>query len=143
MNVRVVDVWLADADGERIENVEQGTPIHLNMIVEARQELVHPVFGFHFVNSDGAAVFGFTVSVDRDDDEADVVKAGERVRIGGRIDNPLLPGRYGVSTLISRNRSIGDLALHLIRVLDFVVYGTEMGPGSVSVEHDVEAVVQP
>ena len=143
VNVRVVDVWLADADGERIENVEQGTPIHLNMIVEARQDLVHPVFGFHFVNSDGAAVFGFTVSVNRDDDEADVVKAGERVRIGGRIDNPLLPGRYGVSTLISRNRSIGDLALHLIRVLDFVVYGTEMGPGSVSVEHDVEAVVQP
>jgi hypothetical protein len=39
--------------------------------------------------------------------------------------------------MISRNRSFGDLALHVLRLLDFVVYGTEPGAGSVSVEVDV------
>ena len=142
VNVRMIDVWLTDEHGERVENVEQGTPINLNMIVEARRELICPVFGFHFVDAQGAAVFGFTVPIDREQGEADVVRAGQRVRIGGRIANPLLPGRYGVSTLISRNRSAGDLALHLMRVLDFVVYGTNIGPGSVSVDHDVVAAVE-
>ena len=55
--------------------------------------------------------------------------AGGRVRIAGTIENPLLPGRYFVSCLISRNRAAGDLALHVVRLLDFVVYGTRPGPG--------------
>jgi hypothetical protein len=64
------------------------------------------------------------------------------VRISGRIENPLLPGRYSVSCLISRNRTQGDLALHVVRLLDFVVYGTRPGPGSVTVKAEVEATVE-
>ena len=50
-----------------------------------------------------------------------------------------MPGRYSVSAMISRNRSFGDLALHVLRLLDFVVYGTEPGAGRVSVDVDVVA----
>ncbi len=141
VNVRMIDVWLENEAGERVENIEQGKPIGLNMIVEARRELVSPVFGFHFLTAAGMTVFGFTVAIDRAEGELDVVAAGERVRISGRIENPLLPGRYYVSSIISRNRSIGDLALHLLRVLDFVVYGTSPGAGSISVETKLQAVV--
>jgi hypothetical protein len=70
------------------------------------------------------------------------VAAGQRVRIARRIENPLLPGRYSVSCMISRNRTQGDLALHVLRLLDFVVYGTRPGPGSVSVRADVEAALE-
>jgi hypothetical protein len=69
--------------------------------------------------------------------------AGERVRIAGTIDNPLLPGRYLVNCWISRNRAQGDLALHVVRLLDFVVFGTRPGPGSVSVNADVDAALEP
>src|SRR5262245_5317734 len=52
VNVRVLDVWLEDEAGQRADNVEQGRPIRLNLLVEARQVLVRPVFDFHFLNSD-------------------------------------------------------------------------------------------
>jgi hypothetical protein len=109
------------------------------VVFEARHDLEAPVFGFHFVNADGVPVFGFNRTLER---EPDRVEAGRRVRISGRIENPLLPGRYSVSCLISRNRTQGDLALHVVRLLDFVVYGTKPGPGSVSVRADVEAELE-
>jgi ABC-2 type transport system ATP-binding protein len=139
VNVRVADAWLENEAGERVENVEQGEPIGLGVVFEARHDLEAPVFGFHFVNADGAPVFGFNRTLER---EPDRVEAGRRVRISGRLENPLLPGRYSVSCLISRNRTQGDLALHVVRLLDFVVYGTRPGPGSVSVRADIEAEVE-
>src|SRR3954447_25823690 len=139
VNVRVADAWLENAAGERVDNVEQGESIGLGVVFEARHDLEAPVFGFHFVNADGAPVFGFNRTLER---EPDRVEAGRRVRISGRIENPLLPGRYSVSCLISRNRTQGDLALHVVRLLDFVVYGTKPGPGSVSVRANVEAELE-
>ena len=59
VNVRVVDAWLEDAGGERVENVEQGEPIGIGVVFEARHDLESPVFGFHFVNADGAPCSGF------------------------------------------------------------------------------------
>jgi hypothetical protein len=84
-------------------------------------------------------VFGFNRTLGAGEQ---ALRAGRRVRISGTIDNPLLPGKYFVSAWISRNRTQGDLALHIMRLLDFVVYGTRPGPGSVSVQADVEAVVE-
>jgi hypothetical protein len=137
--VRIVDAWLESETGERVENVEQGEPIVLGVVFEARHDLERPVFGFHFVNADGVAVFGFNRTLALEPDEPDRMRAGQRVRIAGTIENPLLPGRYFVSCMISRNRTQGDLAMHVIRLLEFVVYGTRPGPGSVSVRTDVQA----
>jgi ABC-type polysaccharide/polyol phosphate transport system ATPase subunit len=140
VNVRVVEARLEDAAGRRVESVQQGDPIRISVVFEAVHELVNPVFGFHVVNADGAAVFGFNRSLET---EPDAVAAGRRVRVAGTIENPLLPGRYFVSCLVSRNRAQGDLALHVVRLLEFVVFGTRPGPGSVSVRADVAAELEP
>jgi ABC-type polysaccharide/polyol phosphate transport system ATPase subunit len=129
VNVRVVEARIEN------ENVEQGRPIGIEVVFEARHDLDAPVFAFHFLDADGVTVFGFNRALDR-------VDGGERVRIAGRIDNPLLPGRYFVNCWISRNRAQGDLALHVVRLLDFIVYGTRPGPGSVAVDADVEATIE-
>ena len=142
VNVRLLDAWLEDPSGARVENIEQNQPISLNVVIEARRDLVSPIFGFHFLTADGMQVFGFNRTLERADDEPDVVRAGQRVRISGPIENRLVPGRYYVSALISRNRTQGDLALHVLRLLDFIVYGTKPGPGAVSVDVDVQAVVE-
>jgi ABC-type polysaccharide/polyol phosphate transport system ATPase subunit len=143
VNVRLVDAWLENAAGERIDNIEQGTPIGMHTVFEARHDLDSPVFGFHVVNADGAAVFGFNRTLTVAAGEPDRLPGGRRVRISGTIENPLLPGRYSIACMISRNRTRGDLALHVVRLLDFVVYGTRPGPGDVSVRVDVEATVEP
>ena len=142
VNVRVIDAWLENLAGERVDNVEQGEPIGFNVVFEARHDLAHPAFGFHFLNADGVQLFGFNRSLDPPDGEPDELPAGRRVRLSGTIENRLLPGRYSVSAMISRNRTAGDLALHVLRLLDFVVYGTEPGPGSVSVDVDVDVSLE-
>jgi ABC-2 type transport system ATP-binding protein len=142
VNVKLVDAWLENEAAERVENVEQGEPIRFNVILEARHDLRQPVFQFHFLNGDGRWVFGFTKRVSAGDEEHDVVAAGQRVRVAGEIDNPLVPGRYYVDCWISRDRAQGDVALHVLRITDFFVYGTRPGPGSVSVRADLAAVVE-
>ena len=143
VNVRLLDAWLENSAGVRVDNIEQGEPIGLGVIFEARHDLLAPTFGFHFLTADGVQVFGFNRTLERDEGESDLLRAGQRVRISGTIENRLLPGRYHVSSMISRNRSQGDLALHVVRLLDFIVYGTQPGPGSVSVQADVKATVEP
>jgi ABC-2 type transport system ATP-binding protein len=142
VNVRVVDAWLENGAGERVDNIEQGHPIGLRVVFEARHDLEAPVFGFHFLNADATTVFGFNRALTVEPGERERVAAGQRVRIAARIENPLLPGRYFVNCWISRNRAQGDLALHVVRLLELVVYGTRPGPGDVAVRADVEASVE-
>jgi hypothetical protein len=65
------------------------------------------------------------------------------VRIGGTVENRLLPGRYFVQCYVARAREQGDYAIHLLRVLDFVVPGTPTGKGSVAMEADVGVELEP
>ncbi|HEX8976509.1 MAG TPA: ABC transporter ATP-binding protein [Solirubrobacteraceae bacterium] len=143
VNVRLIDTWLESPAGKRVENVEQGEPIQLQVIYEAVHDLVSPQFGFHFLNADGVQLFGFNRGLEDTPAEAtELLRAGQRVRLSARIENRLLPGRYSISSMISRNRSYGDLALHVLRLIEFVVYGTEPGPGSLAVQVDTEAIVE-
>jgi ABC-type polysaccharide/polyol phosphate transport system ATPase subunit len=142
VNARVVDVWLENGSGQRVQNVEQHGALRFNCIVEARRELRSPVFGFHFMDADGARIFGFNKTLELPEGAPDRLLPGERVRISGEVENRLLPGSYHVNCWISRNRAAGDIALHSLRLLDFVVYGTEPGPGSMQMRDEVRAVIE-
>jgi ABC-type polysaccharide/polyol phosphate transport system ATPase subunit len=137
MHARLVDAWFEDEAGERIMNFEQGQPIRIRVVVEAREQLPHPVFGFHCTNADGVHVFGLNATLDPNDGEPDPVETGQRVRVTGAIENPLTPGRYFISCLIARHP--GDIDLQRLQPLEFVVYGTPQA-GVVSTRADVEVV---
>ena len=122
MHARLVDAWFEDEAGKRITNLEQGQPIRIRVVVEAREQLPHPVFGFHCTNADGVHVFGLNATLDPNDGEPDPVETGQRVRVTGAIENRLTPGRYFISCLIARHP--GDIDLQRLRPLEFVVYGT-------------------
>jgi ABC-type polysaccharide/polyol phosphate transport system ATPase subunit len=142
INARVIDAWLENGRGDRVENIEQGEPIGLNLVVEARRELREPVFAFHFLNADGVLVFGFNQTLTNPEANQDRIGAGQRVRISGTVENRLVPGRYFVTCWISRNRHQGDVALQAVRLIDFVVYGTKPAPGVVLAQADVEAFLE-
>jgi hypothetical protein len=139
VNAAVIDVWLENDAGERIQNVEYGQRMFFNCLIEARRELRQPVFNYRFIDSEGVEVFGFSKRLKVDNERDDVLEAGRRVLISGGVENRLLPGRYHISQWVIRNRTEGDLALHSFRLLEFVVYGTETGTGQVKLDDDVEA----
>jgi ABC-2 type transport system ATP-binding protein len=141
VNARVLDAWLENAAGERVENVEQNEPLFFGCLLEVRHDLDRPVFSFQFKDADGAEIFGFTKTLGGAGEASDRLVAGQRVRIFGEVENRLLPGSYYVNAWILRNHTTGDLALHAVRLLEFVVYGTERGPGSVQLQDDVRVEI--
>jgi hypothetical protein len=94
------------------------------------------------LDSLGLAVFGFDRTLTVPSGVPERVRAGERIRIAGTIDNPLVPGRYLVHCFVARVRREGDYGLHKVPLLDFNVHGSRPGPGNVLVEADVEAVLE-
>ena len=135
-DVMLMVVALAGERGERVENVEQGEPIRLELLVEARRELDEPVFGFELLNVDGVPVCGFSETLEQR------VPAGRRVRVSARVDNPLVPGRYSLDCSIRPHQGRAEVTMRVPGLVDFVVRGPEPIPGMVLVETDVDAVLQ-
>jgi ABC-2 type transport system ATP-binding protein len=138
LNARLIEARIENERGESITNVEQGEPFVLDAVLEARRDLVRPVFSVIFLNFDGVVVFGFTR--DMDEHPRDSLSAGERIRLRGTIENALVPGHYYVDCWVRRERHGGDLAMHAVRLLDFVVYGPDSPYGLVKLSDDVRLI---
>jgi ABC-2 type transport system ATP-binding protein len=135
---RVVRARLLDAPGgEPVDNVEQGKPIVLDLVMEAARELVNPTFVFHVVNADGVIVFGFDRTYEGR------AAAGEQVRLSGEIENRLVPGRYYLDCWIRRDREGGDMGIQSLRLLHMVVFGTAPRHGIVTMRADIDATTEP
>jgi ABC-type polysaccharide/polyol phosphate transport system ATPase subunit len=142
VNVSVLDAWLEDEAGRRVDNIEQNRVFRFVLVAEARQPLEDPVFNFHCLNLDGHWVFAFSKSLRGELGASPRVAAGEQIRIVAEIDNPLVPGRYALECWVSRSRAPGATALHVLRLLDFYVFGTRPGAGNVTMNREIQAVVQ-
>jgi ABC-type polysaccharide/polyol phosphate transport system ATPase subunit len=139
--VSLVDVWLEDAEGRRIENALHGQPFRLGMIVQAAERLRAPAFAFQVLNVDDVPVFSFGTSLDDRDEEPIALPQGGRVKVMAEIENRLVPGRYAVLCSISRSRTRGDDAMREVRVTDFLVKGRDRLPGMITVHPEVRAYV--
>jgi len=137
LNARLLYAHLRGADGEMLANLEQDDPIRLDATVEAARELVNPIFVFHVRNADGLVVFAFTRTLEQS------VALGQRVRLGGEIENRLVPGSYSLECWIRQDRQSGDMALQPMRLAKFVVYGTAPRHGLVTAQAELEPVVEP
>ena len=139
-DLRPVDVWLEDRAGRRLEHIWEGEPIVLQLIVAAERRVRRPLFGFEVLNVEGVPILSFSNEhVLRDDD---ALEPGQRLRLTARLENPLVPGRYSVNCSIARNGTIGDVVLRDLRLLDFLIRGSEPKPGMVAVRERLRAVVQ-
>jgi ABC-2 type transport system ATP-binding protein len=137
VNVAILDAHLTNAQGTRAENAEQGVPIGLHLLLEAKRDLANPGLAIHVYDETGQEVFGLNPTLERA-----LVGTGERIRIEGTLENPLLPGRYFIDLWVARDRDEGAMAMQRTHLLDFVVYGTRPGAGNVWVRNDVEARVE-
>jgi ABC-2 type transport system ATP-binding protein len=136
VNVRVIEAKLLDEAGNSIGNVEQGTPIRVDILIEAERELQGPIFLFHIVNEDGVIVSAFTRALEKP------VAPGQRVRLTGQIENRLVGGRYSLDCWVRQDQHQSVMAIQALRLMRFVVYGTAPRHGLVTIESDIEPVIE-
>jgi ABC-2 type transport system ATP-binding protein len=138
INARVLHAQLEDEAGKRTDHVERGAPIIVDAALEARRELLRPELVFQVVNASGVVVFDITRTLDERR-----IAAGQHVRLAGRIENLLVPGRYFLDCWVRRDEGSGETAVQVLRLLEFRVSGTAPRQGLVSVRAEVEAAAEP
>jgi ABC-type polysaccharide/polyol phosphate transport system ATPase subunit len=138
-HARVVEAWLEDDDGGRIESVAAGERINLRAVLEARRDLVNPEFGFECRTAEGVTVFGFKRSLADGGGSANLA-AGGRVRIEAALPGSLTPGTYYLRCWVVRDLEGEEIALQFIDVLELAVTG-EGAPGLV--ELPAEMTIRP
>ncbi len=132
-NAKAISATLRDPSGEAVENVEQGTQIEIDVLLEAARSLEGPTFAFHIRTDEGMVVFGFNTSLE------DRVPAGGRMRLHGSIENRLVPGRYHLDCWVRQTESQRTVAVQGLRLLAFVVYGTAPRDGVVVLDAEISA----
>jgi ABC-type polysaccharide/polyol phosphate transport system ATPase subunit len=135
-NAKLISATLRDPSGEAVENVEQDTPIAIDVVLEAARSLEGPNFGFHVRDDSGQVVFGFTTSLEQH------VAAGQPIRLWGSIENRLVPGRYYLDCWVRQDESQSVVAVQGLRLLGFVVYGTGARDGVVTVDAEIHASLE-
>jgi ABC-type polysaccharide/polyol phosphate transport system ATPase subunit len=138
--VRLLDIWLEDEAGARIENVEHGASFNLCAELEALQALDGVGTAFAIANADGFAVtdFGITPEVDG---EVRPFAAGERVKVRVEIENLLMSGRYFVHLGVTRGVGQG-VALYQNSALDFAVFGSRPTSSVITLPHEIESEIE-
>jgi ABC-2 type transport system ATP-binding protein len=139
-DVRLLGTWLEDEAGERTTSVEHGRPIRLRAEVEVTREIFGLAIGFMIENADGLGMFEVGAPVEKSG--RGELKAGQRVRIEVEIENPLAPGRYFVHCGVHRQPAGGtNVVLYKENAADFVVFGGSGSRGVLSLEHEVDFVI--
>ncbi|MGB9185278.1 MAG: Wzt carbohydrate-binding domain-containing protein, partial [Solirubrobacteraceae bacterium] len=141
-DVELVDVWLEDLSGRRLTDLEHGQSFSFNALVRARRDFPAPALAFELLNVDNVSVLGFGEAITTDDGAPRPVGSGERIRLSVQLDCALVPGRYSVLGSMSRSHDPGDDAMRDLRVLEFLVKGSEPLPGMISVRAAVHASVE-
>jgi Wzt C-terminal domain len=136
LNAKLLHARLAGPDGESVSTLEQGTPLRLDAAVQAARELTEPILLFYVRNADGVVVFAVRRQLEQ------VVAAGERIRLNGEIENRLVPGSYQLECWIGQYYASGAAGVQPMRLLRFVVFGTGPKQGIVTVEADLDPVVE-
>ncbi len=137
---RRVDAWLEDDSGQRVTNVEVGTPLRIGLTIDATRDLERPLLSFQISNPKHVQVAGFTETIDPE--EGDVVPAGSRVTVKGEVENRLAPGKYVFACWLTTKRGAPDRVVQGIPMFEFMVYGMNRSPGLVEADASLETTFE-
>jgi ABC-type polysaccharide/polyol phosphate transport system ATPase subunit len=137
-DAHVVEAWVEDEGGHRVENAEQGSPFRIAVVVEALREIPAPVVSFVITDEAGVHIFGFDKRLSGEAGLSEGLEPGQRVQVVAEVRNLLRPGRYFLHGRAYRNDDMTDVSMQVMRFLDFVVFGTDTSPGAVSLVEGVE-----
>jgi ABC-2 type transport system ATP-binding protein len=139
----IADVWLEDSEGERPRGFEHGSPLHLVAVIEARDEIDRPGFGFEICSTDGTRVFATPVPPLSVGGPNDRLEAGERITVRATVANPLIPGSYAINCSLSQHGNGFDVVHLREPAVELVVWGTRRAAGYVELDWDCEIDREP
>jgi ABC-type polysaccharide/polyol phosphate transport system ATPase subunit len=135
-HARLIEAHLEDEAGNRIENVAEGEPIRINVVLEALVDMDNAHFNLTVHETDGKIVFDSPVE-GRSQDRGRPLSRGQRVRLRGSIENQLTPGRHSLACWVARSENLNDFALQGLEILDFIVYGTRPTFAPLTIDNEV------
>jgi ABC-2 type transport system ATP-binding protein len=137
--VRMLDAWIEDAEGNRLDNLEHGRELRLRVDLEILRDTPGLVVGFIIANADEVGIFQFGTALTNASGGSELA-AGERVRVSAAIENLLVQGRYFVHCAVNRAKD-SSVVLHGYDCVEFVVFGGEpQAHGNVRLPLEIEAV---
>ena len=137
-DAHVVDAWLSDLQGKRIDNVHEGEDFMVNAVLEGIREFDDPVVEFGVSDQAGSHVFGYRSRLSETGIET--IRAGERVRFSAEVKNLLRPGHYYLNSQAFADGGNKDMRMRALRICDFVVFGTDSGSGFVKLVDEVDVM---
>lgn len=138
-DLRLLDIWVENADDERVTNIESGEELRLRAQVEVLRETPAIQIGFTITNVDGVGVFQFGTNSDED---SEGLNPGNRVTVDAKIENLLTPGRYFVHFGVKRYPDKRAVVLHVEKALDFHVFGAASTQGVVELPYKIKTLVE-
>jgi ABC-2 type transport system ATP-binding protein len=130
--IDAVDVWVTDANGDRVDAVAHGQRMCLHVLLEARETVRTPGISLWLSNDERVRVFA-AGALENGGALGDL-EPGERVEFTVEIENSLAAGRYYVGCSVVRGSAGMEPLLHRERAGDFVSYGAELY-GIVDLDH--------
>src|SRR4051812_33483810 len=83
---RIVEVWLENQSGMRIETAPHGQRLHLHALIEVEEPVHEPIVDFWVDDEEGARVFATST---RPWPEAPPLEPGDRLKVSVELDNLL------------------------------------------------------
>jgi hypothetical protein len=132
--VRVLDVWMTDAAGRRVDTVAYRELLHLHVVIEALSSIEQPGVVMWVTNEDRVRVFSAGA---RENGEAlGDLESGERIEFSIEAVNPLSAGRYFVGCSVTRGSAGLDVLLYQDGVAEIVSYGADFS-ALIGIDHVV------
>lgn len=130
--VRLLDAWMSDAQGRRLDAIAFGDAMRLHVSLQAVSPIRSPGISMWISNEDGVRVFA--AGARENDDALSDFEAGEHVEFSIEAENPLSAGRYYLGCSVVRGTAGLEVLLNNDRAVGIVSYGAEMH-GLVGIDH--------
>jgi ABC-2 type transport system ATP-binding protein len=130
--VRVLDVWMTDAAGRRVDTVAYRELMRLHVSIEALSSIKQPGIVMWVTNEDRVRVF--SAGARENGEGLGDLERGERIIFSLDAENPLSAGRYFVGCSVTRGSAGLDVLLYQDRAADIVSYGADF-VGLIGLDH--------
>jgi ABC-2 type transport system ATP-binding protein len=128
----IVDVWVENASGERVDTVAHGDTLRLHATIEAKAHVVDPIVDFWVDDERDSRIFATST---RPWDEQPPLEPGDRLNVTVETRNLLHHGRYHVGCSLLSGSAALDVVALVHRHASFHVYGSDQVFGLVAFDH--------